>query len=286
MRSLSCCVLLPILAVLAACGASAAADDVADDIDARVIDAPTSDATDLDLSKVYGHSGLVLYRLDTTTLLPVEIGPFANTGPLGILDIAIDRNDRMLGITRDDVYTININTGAATRLTAFAAGTPDLTSLAFVPVDLNNPNSAERLVAAADDGTVLEINQSSGVTSMLGSYGTAAGGIIKSSGDIVAVSGFGILATVTIGDPVTNPDYLAQINPTTWAATPLTTGTTYDKIFGLGFWKGKVYGFVDRDALGGAIIEINPTTGAATPVNMGTIRWFGAGVATDAPIID
>ncbi len=284
MRSLSCCLLLPILLVFAACGASASGDDDDDGpaTDAR-IDAISSDANDLDFSKVYAHSGTVLYRLDTTTLLPVMIGPFANTGTQGILDIAVDRNDRMLGITRDRVFEINTSTGAATLLTAIT-GMADLTSLSFVPTDLANPNSAERLIAATDQGTVIEINQTSGVAAQIGAYGSAAGGLISSSGDIVAVSGFGILATVNIGADDTAPDYLASINPTTWAATPLGTGTTYDKIFGIGFWKGKVYGFVDTIS-GGAIIELNPNTGAATPVNTGAIRWFGAGVTTDAPII-
>jgi hypothetical protein len=142
-----------------------------------------------------------------------------------------------------------------------------------------------RLVAATDQGTVLEINPATGATSDLGAYGNAAGGLIRSSGDIVAISGAGIFATVTIGDTLTDPDYLASINPATWQATPLGIGTGYDRIFGLGYWRGKVFGFVDRNANGGAIVEINPSTGAATMINAGAVRWYGAGVTTDAPII-
>lgn len=283
MRGPPACLCLYVAVFGAACGASAVADDDDDQpaIDAR-IDAVTNDA-ELDFSKVYAHSGSVLYRLDTTTLQPVEIGAFG-TGAESITDIAVDKNDRMLGISLDNIYEINTSTGAATLLTMYT-GTANLTSLSFVPLNLQDPNSAERLVAATDQGTVFEINQQTGAAMQIGTYGTAANGTIRSSGDIVAISGFGILATVTIGDTLTAPDYLAQINPTTWAATPLGTGTTYDKIFGVGFWKGKVYGFVDTNS-GGAIVELNPNTGAATPVNTGTVRWFGAGVTTDAPIID
>jgi hypothetical protein len=285
MRGPVLCLALLTLVALAACGASAVADDDDDQpaIDARV-DGPGSDADDLDFSKVYAHSGTVLYRLDTTTLQPVMIGPFGLASG-SITDIAVDKNDRMLGVSLDNIYSINTMTGAATLITAYD-GNENLTSLSFVPVDLQNPNSAERLVAATDQGTVLEINETTGATTPLGSYGTTANGIIRSSGDIVAVTGFGILATVTIGDTLTDPDYLANINPTTWAATPLGTGTTYDRIFGLGFWRGKVYGFVDANASGGAIIELNPNTGAVvgTPIT-GPVRWFGAGVTTDAPII-
>jgi hypothetical protein len=272
------------LVFFAACGASASSDDDDDQpaIDARVIDGPTND-TELDFSKVYAHSGTVLYRLDTATLQPVMIGPFGLASG-SITDIAVDKNDRMLGVSLDNIYEINTTTGAATLITAYD-GTENFTSLSFVPMNIQDPDSAERLVAATDAGTILEINQTTGATTQLGTYGATANGQIRSSGDIVAIYGVGIFATVTIGDTLTDPDYLAQINPSTWAATPLGIGTTYDKIFGLGFWRGKLYGFVDTGT-GGTIIELNPNTGAVvgSPIT-GSVRWFGAGVTTDAPII-
>jgi hypothetical protein len=279
--------LIPLLALLVACGARATGDDDDDDgpaIDAR-IDAVTSDADDIDFSKVYAHSGTVLYRLDTGTLQPVEIGPFGLASG-SITDIAVDKNDRMLGVSLDNIYTINTTTGAATLIRAYD-NDENFTSLSFVPVDLQDPNSAERLVAATDEGTVLEINESTGATTEIGAYGSTVNGLIRSSGDIVAIYGLGIFASVTVGDDLdfSEPDHLAQINPATWAATPLGTGTTYDRIFGIGFWKGKIYGFVDTNT-GGAIIELNPNTGAVvgSPIT-GSVRWFGAGVTTDAPII-
>jgi hypothetical protein len=281
--------LLFLLLAMGACGPSGRGDGDDDDIriDARAdarTDAGGPDAEEADFSKVYAHSGQILYRLDTSTLMPVEIGPFGLGAP-SITDIAVDKDDRMIGITLNDIYRIDTRTGAATLLSTLAAGVPNLTSLSFVPTDLQNPDSAERLVAATDQGTVLEINPATGATSDLGAYGNAAGGLIRSSGDIVAISGAGIFATVTIGDTLTDPDYLASINPATWQATPLGIGTGYDRIFGLGYWRGKVFGFVDRNANGGAIVEINPSTGAATMINAGAVRWYGAGVTTDAPII-
>jgi hypothetical protein len=68
-----------------------------------------------------------------------------------------------------------------------------------------------------------------------------------------------------------------------WAATPLGVDTGHDKIVGVGFWKGKLYGFVDRGAQSGAVLELNRSTGAGTEVNTGALRWLGAGVTTDAP---
>lgn len=157
-----------------------------------------------------------------------------------------------------------------------------------MPLDLANPNSTERLVAAATDGSVLEINQTTGDTTVLGDYGNTTAGAMQigSSGDIVAVYGLGIYATVTVGTPLTNPDYLARIDPVTWQATLIGGGTPYDKIFGLGFWRDKLYGFVDQGASNGRIVELDPNTGVATSVNTGNVQWFGAGVTTDAPVID
>jgi hypothetical protein len=246
------------------------------------------DAEVPDYSNVYAHSGTVLYRLDTTTLQPVMVGAFTNLGTQSITDIAIDKNDTMVGITLDRIFSIDEATGAATLLTELAPGSPNLTSLSFVPTDLTNSNSDEILVAAASDGTVYEINPDTGATTNLGSYGMTEGDeAIKSSGDIVAVHGLGIYATVTLGDSFTAPDYLAVIDPETWTATPLSVQTAYDKIFGIAFWRDTIYGFVDLgDGEGGAIVSFDPYTGAATPVNTGAVRWYGAGVTTDAPVVD
>jgi hypothetical protein len=71
----------------------------------------------------------------------------------------------------------------------------------------------------------------------------------------------------------------------TWKATPLGTGTGFNDIFGLAYWNGTIYGFVSQGASAGKIITIDRNTGAGTEVLAGSIRWFGAGVATDAPIL-
>lgn len=246
-----------------------------------------TDGNVADFSKVYVNSPDSLYRLDTTTLMPVLIGPFANLGTQSMTDIAVDKGDQMVGITLNKIYTVDVTTGEATLIANVEAGTPNFTSLSFVPVDLSEPDGDEILVAAADDGTVYEIDRTSGVTTPLGAYGTVTEGVVRSSGDIVAVRGAGIFATVTIGDADGEPDHLAQIDPVTWAATPLATQTNYDKIFGIGYWRGHIYGLVDLGSVaGGAIVELDPVTGASTLVDQGDIRWYGAGVTTNAPIVD
>lgn len=231
-------------------------------------------------SRVFAHSGSKLYQVDTTTLQPVEIGTMAGLAPQSLTDLAIDKNDQMIGVTLDKLYTINAQTGAATLVTTLSA--QGFTSLSFVPSNLNDPASDDILVSANDMGDVYQINPTNGSTTKIGSYGSFNNAKVVSSGDLIAVRGFGIYATVDVG--TTTQDFLARIDPTTWKATPIGGGTGYDKIFGLAYWKGTIYGFVSGSATG-QMITIDPGTGAATEVQSGSVSWFGAGVATNAPIL-
>jgi hypothetical protein len=244
------------------------------------VDAPPA----VDMSRVYAHSGGTLYRMDAVTLTAVAIGPMAGIGTQSLTDLAIDKDDHMVGITLDKLYSLDPATGAATLIKDLSQSARGFTSLSFVP-DPANP-TADILVSANDQGDVFQIDPTTGSATKIGSYGTTGGGKVISSGDLIGVRGFGIYATVDVG---TEPmDYLAKIDPANgWKATPLGTGTQHNNIFGLGFWGGKIYGFVDKgaSASGGTMIEIDPNTGASTDLTSGNVRWFGAGVATDAPII-
>lgn len=264
--------------ILAACGPGGR-DGNGDHPDART--GAGDGQTTLPQSRVYAHSGTKLYQVDTTTLAPVEVGTMGGIGTQSMTDIAIDKDNRMLGITLDKLYTIDATTGAATLVTALS--TSGATSLSFVPSDLNNPSSNDILVTANDQGDVYSIDTTNGSATKIGSYGSVTAGKVISSGDLIGVRGFGIYATVDVGN--TTNDYLARIDPTTWKATPIGSGTGFDNIFGLGFWDGTIYGFAATGTNTGKIITIDPTTGAGKEVLSGSIRWYGAGVATNAPII-
>jgi hypothetical protein len=253
------------------------------------LDAGSNSGTDGNLqngpSLVYAHSGTTLYRIDTTTLQPVEVGDMTGLGTSSLTDLAIDKAGNMVGITLSKLFSIDSSTGSATLVKALAGAAQGETSLSFIPSDLSDPNSADILVSANDQGDVYQIDPTTGDATQLGSYGSAALGKIVSSGDLIGVRGLGIYATVNIGSAGT--DYLAKIDPTTWAATPLGTGTGFSDIFGLGFWDGTIYGFVDDKANHtGTIISIDANTGAGTQLDGNTVEWFGAGVTTDAPIIE
>lgn len=234
-------------------------------------------------SRVYAHSGSKLYQIDTMTLAPVEVGAMTALGTQSLTDLAVDKTDRMLGITLDKLYSIDSSTGAATLVSDLSQSAQGFTSLSFVPSNLNDPSSADLLVSANDQGDVFQIDATNGTATKIGSYGSVAAGKVISSGDLIGVTGLGIYATVDVG---TEPyDYLARVDPVTWKATPIGAGTGFDDIFGLAYWQGTIYGFAATGTATGKIITIDPNTGVGTEMLSGSIRWFGAGVATNAPII-
>jgi len=271
-----------VLATLSACGPG---NRTGNDPDARgsVDTGPTSDTgATPDSSRVYAHNGGTLYKVDTTTFAATAVGPMTALGTQSLTDLAIDKNDKMVGITLNKLYAIDETTAAATLVKDLSASATGFTSLSYVPTDLNDSNSADILVSANDQGDVYQIDPTSGNATKLGSYGTVAAGKVVSSGDLIGVRGLGIYATVDIGTAgVTTDDYLAKIDPVTWKATPLGTGTGFNQIFGLGFWAGKIYGFTKA----GDIIQIDANTGVGTKLNGGAVQWFGAGVSTSAPIL-
>jgi hypothetical protein len=237
-------------------------------------------------ARLYAQTGQNLYRVNAVTGDATLVGAFATGGP-SITDIAIDRNDTILGISAAALWWIDGSTGAATSIAPFDA-TGGLNSLSFVADDAH-PLAAERLVTAGDSGAVYAIDRNTGALTLLGNYGFSGGMQIRSAGDLVSVYGVGTFAMVNLGDTATDPDYLATVDTTTWAATPIgNTSTASDRVNGLGFWDGQLYGFVD-DGSGagtGTVIAIDSGTGAGSQLQTASLRWLGAGVSTKAPAGD
>lgn len=269
------------LSLFAACGPTVS-DQQADAVsgnpdaplqgDARVTDGRIPPPN----SAVYAHSATELFRIDPQTLQQSSVGTFSFAGTAeNITDIAINKTGDMVGISLNSVYSIDRDTAACTLLSSFGQGQGGLTSLSFVPVDINDADSAELLVAADFDGEVWEIDSDTGQRSSLGNYGTGIG----SSGDIVSIVGFGTFATVNVMGEAN--DQLARLNPVTWQASVI-GDTGYDRIFGIGFWGGDIYGFTDNMQF----ITIDAFSGMATNAEVGSVQWWGAAVTTLAPIVD
>jgi hypothetical protein len=285
---------IPFACWLAACGPTAPADDDDDDTDARdaAIDGlpgiDAIDAPEADPSRVYAHSGKMLYRIDTLTMAAVPVGAFTTLeANENMLDLALDRDDTMIGVARNRIFTINPATAACTFIADYPGS--GLTSLSFVPVNIGAPDGPEMLIAATDTGDVvrIDITGTTGTATVIGNYGTSGGTQIVSSGDLVYIKGVGTFATVDVG-PASGDDFLASVDPVnSWRASVIGLGTGHNNIFGVAFWGGALYGFADDGftAATGKFLALDRVTGAGTVIQPGAIRWFGAGVTTEAPLI-
>lgn len=269
-----------ILLCLAACGPQVSGGD--DDDDLGGVDAPAGDGgTDGGIvsenADVYAHTAGVLYRVDPDTLAITEVGPFTgDAAGDAMTDIAIDSEGTMIGISYSRVYRIDPQTAATTR-----AGTGTLpqmfNGLSFVPSrEAFGVEGPDVLVAGRNaDGAIFQIDPATGVPTQIGDMGPQ----FATSGDIVAVRDFGIVATSS-GGALT--DCLVRLAPNTFAATIIGSGTGFNTIWGVGFWRGEVFGFTD----GGEFVTIDTTTGVGTLVETNGRLWWGAAVTTRAPVID
>lgn len=261
-----------IAALASACGppVSSGDDDADDAPDARGADA-------LDpafFGKVYVHSYQKLYAVDPETLEVALIGTFGwPDGPSAdmMTDIAVDKDGAITGISFGAVYAVDKDTAACTFLAPLSGG--QFNGLSFLPEGAIDMNSAEVLVASSIDGGLWQIDPATGAATVIGDYG----GFVESSGDLVSVIGFGTVATVKSGS--TN-DYLARIDDVTGAATMIGT-TGYPDIWGIGFWRNRIFGFVATNEF----VLIDVDTGDATYVSTGPENWAGAGVTTTAPTV-
>ncbi len=264
--------------ILAACGAkSPGQPDAAGTDGAPVVADAAPDAFVPFIGWIYAHDNTTLFRVDPRTLAVVQIGPFQ--WPSGVsnelmTDIAVDKNGGLTGVSFGAVYSVDPMTAACTHLSDLSH---TFNGLSYVPASEFGTTGDDVLVGTTlDNGSLWRIDPATGESTQIGDFGN---GYI-SSGDIVSVEGFGTVATVNLNDPDAI-DVLARIDfQNGGAATPIGSTGMYD-IWGLGFWGGKVYGFVATNEF----VELDTSTGAASFITKGPVNWWGAGVTTLAPIV-
>lgn len=224
----------------------------------------------LDNVRVFAHSSDSLYTLNPRTLGVVRVGPFlwpSDGNDHRMTDIAVNAAGDIWGITFGALYRVDPMTARCTYVADFAGRT--VNGLSFIPAD-EFIGGTEQLIAADRSGIVYRVDTVTGRATQYGSFGNGVG----SSGDIVSVVNAGTFATVVSG----GLEYLARINPQTGAAT-LIGQTFQSETWGLGYWRGSVYGFTSS----GLVVLIDIETGRATPEQRTGPPWWGAGVTTIAP---
>lgn len=226
-----------------------------------------------EVTYVYAHTSSTLYKVDPDTLAITRVGDFGwSNGSDSMTDIAIDKAGVMIGVSYTAVYRVNATTAAATRLSTGLDGT--FNGLSFVPAAMLGQTGEDVLVGTRNsDGLVFRIDPMTGSALQIGDMGT-----FSSSGDLVAVTNFG---TVQTADNGFSNDRLVRLAPQTFAASAVGTDIGYADIWGVAFWKNKIFGFTNS----GQFVTIDPNTGAGTLVQSNGPAWWGAAVTTSAPVI-
>lgn len=231
---------------------------------------PVDVATVLDNVRVFAHSSDSLYAVNPRTFGVVRVGPFGwppDGNDHRMTDIAVNAQGDIWGITFGALYRVDPMTARCTFVADFDGST--VNGLSFIPAD-EFSGGTELLLAADRAGFVYRVDTTTGRSARIGMYGDGLG----SSGDIVSVLNAGTFATVTDG----GIEYLARVDPLTGRATVIgPTGQT--ETWGLGYWRGSVYGFTSS----GLVVVIDIATGRATPEQRTGPPWWGAGVTTLAP---
>jgi hypothetical protein len=225
-----------------------------------------------EIAEVFGHSASTLYRLDPDTKEVTVVGDF-NGGCSSIIDIALDKDSKLIGTTFSGLYWIDKTTAACTEIAA--GGYPN--SLSFVPAGVLDP--ANEVLVGYEGSTYVRIDTVTGQKTTVGSLGD---GGLASSGDVVSVKdGKTFLTVVGVG---CSSDCLIEVNPATGQIVKNWGPLGYAAVYGIAFWAGSVYGFNE----GGSLFEVTfvndvmATTLITQPP--GTSFW-GAGSTTSAPPI-
>jgi hypothetical protein len=224
---------------------------------------------------VYAHTASTLFQVNPDMYTVTEVGDFQwSAGADQMTDIAIDKTGTIIGVSFTAVYQVNPATAVATQLSASLNGM--FNGLSFVPAAAIGQTGDDVLVGTrASDGMVFRIDPTTGATTAIGNMGAS----YESSGDLVAVAGFGTVQTV----PGTGGgDVLVTLAADTFAASPAPSPTGFTDIWGVAFWKGQVFGFTDT----GQFLTIDPQTGVGTLISTSGNAWWGAAVTTTAPVID
>lgn len=262
-------------------GARDAAADAARDAEPEPRDAePELDSAVVeDEVIVWAHSSSTLYAFDPRENVVSTVGDFVAPGGGAVedmTDLAVNKDGRVLSCSNLSLYDVDTETAEATLIATFPLEDGvRFYGLTFLPEDVIDENR-ETLVGATSNGEYFRVDEDTGDAELLGQF---SDGYVL-SGDIVSVEGAGTFATVKRDD--IDSDVLVELDPMTGEVTRVGTEIGYESLFGLGYWRSRLFGFSSR----GELVDIDIDSGAGSLVagDTGTDQFWGAGVTTIAPV--
>lgn len=227
-------------------------------------------------ARVWGHSSERLWKLDPESFTITPLGAFIFQDEDGhpaqdvMTDLAVTAQEELYGCSYGALYRIDPMTMIARRITTLS---DVFNGLTFVPRGMIDPDEEVLVGVTNQGGNVYRLDVETGASHLIGSYG---GGWV-SSGDVVAVDGEGMFATVNYFE---GEDHLARVDPGTGAATIMEEPVGVEGLWGLGYWGGVLFAF----ATNGKIVAIDVETGVGTVAGHVMAEFWGAGVTTKAKL--
>ena len=232
-----------------------------------------------EVHEVYGHSATTLYKLEPATKAVTVVGDFKQCE--SIIDIALDEKSTLYAVSYDTLYTVDKKTATCTELQS--GKFPN--SLSFVPKGALDPN--EEALVGYEGGDYVRIDVTNGSRSVLGKLDST--GKLISSGDIVSVKGGKTYLTVkgNKGSGCDQTDCLVEVDPQSGKMLKNWGSIEHQKVFGLSFWGGKLYGFDEQGNLFEVVFGSNKvvTTTIPIPQKPAGLSFWGAGSSTAAPLV-
>ena len=236
---------------------------------------------------IFTQTGRDLHIYDPYARTLKRIGSFSCLPSEDVmLDIAVDRDSNIYGATLDDRFVRIDPVTAQCTIVRTGTGLDYPILLAFVPRGTLDPAN-DALVGFDFDDNYLRIDTTTGAITKVGTLNPPdASTPYAASGDLIAAGPNGMFLTATIpGIPRDAGDSFVKFDPKTGRRLALVGQTGYDRLFGLGYWGGKIFGFTTP----GDILQLDPKTAKATLVrrvdagpDAGTV-FYGAGSTTVAP---
>lgn len=209
--------------------------DVAPDVDAA--DASVDVAIDVPpVRAIWVSTPTTLFNFDPVARTVTRVAHFGCSGE-PMVDLAMNAQEQLFGVTTESVVAIDKVTGACTEIARGAQNLPYGTG--FVP--------ATSLEAGVETWlgyvftTYDAIDPDSGALTFEGNLGFKAGNF-QASGDMVAIAGGNTYLTGMGLDPMEG-DGVIQVDPNTGAATKLLGVTGVPALVGLAQWAGILYAF-------------------------------------------
>jgi len=299
-------------------------DAAAQETDARhaddgglALDGASDGASVSGTSVIYATTDTELWSMDPSTKIVTKVGSFdfGSASPENVTDVAVDGSGAVWINSTSHVYLATLPTTGpgpvALALKLTLPGSSKFYALGFAPAGVLE--SGEGLVAGDSLGDLYYIPASSPTPTLqkLGGFGPCASGdpspcksgdVWELSGDVVFYSldgkprGLATLRACSKGACQNTNDVVAEVDMVALATKSpvanlrkqiLGKGSGYSRLFGVGAWDDKIYGFSFADKTASAQLVSIDSTGAGSSLQTFdslAAGWTGAGVSTKAKI--